>query len=669
MRRHLSFYLLAFFFLITLLPKNATSQAVDTAKNRIFKLGQVNIIGTKDSLRTNQLNSGTINLYNRLDVSHALNLLPGVTLMAVGPRNESAINVRGFDIRQVPVYLDGVPLYVPYDGYIDLARYNTFNLSEINISKGYSSVLFGPNAEGGAINLISRKPVNPFELNAVAGYLSGGYRLNTNIGSSLGKFYYEVSASQLKRNYYPLSSKFIPVKNEDGGHRDNSYNNDIDLSGKVGFTPTASQEYAIGYSYHHGTKGTPVYAGDDTQNSLFKSPRYWKWPKWDTQGLYLLSNNKINATNSIKTRWYYDQFKNEIDSYDTGDYTTITKPYAFKSIYDDYTLGSSIVFENTDIKNNSFSIVGQYKQDVHREHNVGEPIRRDADNNFYAGAEDTYHITSALKVNAGVSFNDRRSTQAQQYVNNAVSDLPGGGNSAWNVQGLVQYDVDKDNNLSFSVARKNRFATIKDRYSFKFGTAIPNPDLKAEDALNYDLSYHTLIGGKFSIQTSGFYSKINNSIQTVNNVQVDPVTKVNQSQVQNVGRAEYYGAELAVGYPILPQLRFDANYTIIVRNNLSAPQIYFTDVPKNKVFASLQYTPISRLYLLASEEYNSSRYSTSYGTKSGAFYLSNIKAHVKLVKGFAIEGGVNNLFDRNYTLVEGYPEEGRNYFINLSFNY
>lgn len=666
-KKLLPIFLITLFY-ITLFTFPAAAQTTDTSKH-VFQLGQVNIIGTKDSLRSNKLSSGTINLYNRLDVSHALSLLPGITLTSIGPRNESAINVRGFDIHQVPIYLDGVPLYVPYDGYVDLARYSTFNLSEIQVAKGYSSILYGPNAEGGAINLISRKPVNPFELNALAGYLTGGYRLSTNIGSKIDKFYYELSASQLKRNYYPLSSSFTPTKNEDGGHRDNSYNNDIDISGKIGFTPTQNQEYAIGYSYHHGTKGTPVYTGDDPQNSLLLKPRFWKWPNWDTQSLYFLSNNKINNTNSIKTRWYYDQFKNEIDSYDDASYTSITKPYAFRSIYNDYTLGSSVVFENTDIKNNSFSIAGHFKQDVHREHNVGEPVRRDADNNFDIGAEDTYHITPAFKANAGIAFMDRSSSEAQQYTNGVVSDIPSNSNSAWNLQGLLQYDLDPNNAISFSVARKTRFATIKDRYSYKLGTAIPNPDLKAEDALNYDLSYRTLLGSKLTLQASGFYSKINNSIQTVNNVQFNATTNTYLSQVQNVGRAEYYGAEFAAGYSIIPQLRVDANYTYIVRNNLSAPQIRFTDVPKNKVFASLQYTPIAKLYFLASEEYDSNRYSTSYGAISGAFYLTNVKAHLNLPKGFSIEGGVNNLFDRNYTLVEGYPEEGRNYFANLIYNY
>jgi iron complex outermembrane receptor protein len=652
---------------ISFLP-GLKAQETESGK-RIFPLGQVNITGTRDSLRANKISAGTINLYNRTDVAQALNLLPGITLTAVGPRNESAITVRGFDIRQVPVYLDGIPLYVPYDGYVDLARFNTFNLSEIVVSKGYSSILYGPNAAGGAINLISRKPVNPFEINAVAGYLSGGYRLNTNIGGSFGKFYYELSASQLKKDYFPLSSSFVPTTYEDGGHRDNSYSDDQAISGKIGFTPAAGQEYAVGYSYQHGKKGTPVYAGNDPLNSLLKNPRFWEWPNWDTQSVYLLSNNRINATNLIKTRWYYDQFKNTINSYDNSSYEAMTRPYAFKSIYDDYTLGSSVTFENTSLKNNTMGIAGHFKQDVHREHNAGEPVRRSADNNFTIGAEDTYQITPSLKINGGLSYMKRQSTQAQQYTNNVVTDLPANNNDAWNAQGLIQYDLDSVNVFSFSVARKTRFATIKDRYSYRFGTAIPNPDLKAENALNYDLTYRTSLAGKLTVQASGFYSKINNSIQMVSNVQTDPATGTQVSQVQNVGRAEYYGAEFAAGYAVARTLRLDANYTYIKRNNLSSPQIYLTDVPENKIFAAVQYTPFSKLYIVASEEYNTKRYSTSYGTVSGDFYLSNVKAHLSIVKSIAIEGGVNNLFDRNYTLVEGYPREGRNYFVNLSYSY
>jgi len=145
----------------------------------------------------------------------------------------------------------------------------------------------------------------------------------------------------------------------------------------------------------------------------------------------------------------------------------MNRPYAFKSIYDDYTLVTSITYENTDLKNNNFSLAGHYKHHVHREHNVGEPTRRAADQNYTIGAEDTYHLTSALKVNAGVSYMDRQSDGAEQYnsTTKVISSLPENKSSSWNLQGLVQYDIDSNNLVSVSVERKRRSATIKDQYS------------------------------------------------------------------------------------------------------------------------------------------------------------------------------------------------------------
>jgi Outer membrane cobalamin receptor protein len=67
-------------------------------------------------------------------------------------------------------------------------------------------------------------------------------------------------------------------------------------------------------------------------------------------------------------------------------------------------------------------------------------------------------------------------------------------------------------------------------------------------------------------------------------------------------------------------------------------------------------------------EYNSSRYSTSYGTKASEFAVANFSAQVKGYRWISIEAGVNNAFDKNYAISEGFPEAGRNYFVNLVFN-
>jgi len=257
------------------------------------------------------------------------------------------VYVRGFDLRQTPLLLDGIPVYVPYDGYVDLARFTTFDLSEVKVSKGYTSLLYGPNAMGGAINLISRKPVKSFEVNGATGWLSGGYRSDLHVGSRLEKWYFPAGISRLNRDSFPLSKSFTPSKNEEGGWRNNSYSRDDKVDVKVGYTPTKNSEYAIGYIYQHGTQGTPVYTGTDTLNSQFKSPRFWKWPYWNKQSLYFLSNTAVARNQYIKTRPYWDQFRNGLDSYDNNTYTTITRPYAFRSIYNDYTFGGIVEYDET----------------------------------------------------------------------------------------------------------------------------------------------------------------------------------------------------------------------------------------------------------------------------------------------------------------------------------
>lgn len=378
---------------IFILKYNVIKAQVATDTAHIFTLGEVIVTAHRNESLANTVNSSKIIAYSRMDVSHSLNLLPGVNLSAVGPRNESGVYVHGFDLRQMPLYLDGIPIYVPFDGYVDLGRFTTFDLAEIQVSKGYSSVLYGLNAIGGAINLITRKPVKPFEAAAEAGYLSGGYLLSTSIGSRMKNSYWQVSASELKRDYYPLSDHFDSTQRENGGKRDNSYSDDSKISAKFGFIPGKGQEYVMGYAYQHGKKGTPVYTGDDTLNSLYKSPRYWQWPNWDKQSIYLITNNFIDSNNYIKARLYYDQFKNKLYSYDDVTYTAISKPYAFKSIYNDYAIGGSIEYGNTSIRNNRLSLAIHFKQDVHREHNEGEPERTFSDNNHNAAIEDVYLIT------------------------------------------------------------------------------------------------------------------------------------------------------------------------------------------------------------------------------------------------------------------------------------
>lgn len=653
------------FPLIGFSQQNNSKYADSLKTSNIFMLGEVIITNHKNKDTLNRVTTKAMETQNKMDVSKALNMLPGINLTASGPRNESMVSVRGFDLRQVPVYMDGIPVYVPYDGYVDLARFTTFDLAAIDVSKGFSSILYGPNSLGGAINLVSRKPSKKLEYDGSLGMINeNGYKGNINIGSNLGKFYFQGGFSYLDRDSFRMSSNFIPTANENGGQRDNSYRTDQKISFKIGWTPTEKSEYAIGYINQQGEKGNPVYTGNDPLNSLLLKPRFWQWPNWDKESIYFISNSSFDDKNSIKTRLYFDRFKNTLDSYDDAAYSTQTKAYAFESIYNDYTYGGNLEYNTKFIPKNDLKIAFHFKEDVHRENNLGEPVRHFIDNTVLVGIEDVYKVNSKFTVIPGVSYNIRKNIEAEDYnsTTKVISDYPAADASdAFNAQIGLFYQLNETQKLGATVSQKTRFATIKDRYSYRMGTAIPNPNLKPEKATNYELNYTANLFHKITFQTALFYSSLSDAILSVSNVEPG------KSQMQNFGKAEYMGIEAQVNYAVLENLSLNLNYTYLERNNLTNPNIHFTDVPNTKVMGTLEYQPIKILRFIANSEFNSSRFSTSYGARVPDYTLLNFYGSGKISKNFSIDAGVNNIFDKNYCLVEGYPEEGRNFFVTLRF--
>src|SRR5262249_25264370 len=114
-----------------------------------------------------------IQRHQALTVDEAIEYLPGVSVDHKAPRNQTGISVGGFDSRQVPLYIDGIPAYVPFDGYVDLTRYLTSDVAAVQVAKGYSSPLLGPNLLGGVVNVVSRQPQKDFEGQAFAGSAPG----------------------------------------------------------------------------------------------------------------------------------------------------------------------------------------------------------------------------------------------------------------------------------------------------------------------------------------------------------------------------------------------------------------------------------------------------------------------------------------------------------------
>ncbi len=654
-------------------PAMADDQAPKSDESGdVFTLGNVEVTGKGESIKNpavEVVTSEDMLQFDTKTVSEAANLVPGVTLAKGGARNESTVYVRGFDLKHAPLFMDGIPIYVPYDGNVDLGRFFTYDLSELVISKGFASVLYGPNTMGGAINMVSKRPTKEFEGSAGAGYSSvDQYHTFANFGTNQGKWYFQGGGSWFDTNGFEMSDHFHNSTYENGGKRENAKAQDWKVSGKLGLTPNSTDEYALSYIYQNGEKGVPPYAGDNLTN---QKKKFWQWPYWRKQSLYFTSNTAIGEKSYVKTRAYYDRFKNSLLIFTDDSYSTVTPNSGNRSWYDDYTYGASIEAGTKLISNNELKLAFLFKDDVHREGDdaTGTPQKRFEERIFTIALEDTIKLTDKLSAILGVSYDFQNTVQAQDYNPvvsggpNVLHDFDRENNSDVNAQAALFYAYSDTGKVHAAVARKNRYPSIKDKYSYRFKTYVPNENLDPEVSNNYEIGVEDTFAKNIRVKSTLFFNDISKYILEVKNVDGT------KSQLQNVGHVQRYGYELEANAALTESLEAGMNYTFMYNKNRTS-DLVITDLPKHKFFAYGTYSPIKQLKLFASLEYDTRRYSSSDGVdEAGEFVVINTKASYEAIKDLVLEAGINNLLDRDYELTEGYPEAGRTYFVQARYTW
>jgi iron complex outermembrane receptor protein len=220
------------------------------------ELGELVVDAMKPAM-TQKLSAEEARDLQRHNLAEALTILPGISLTRTGARVETMVTVRGFDLRQVPVLIDGIPVYVPYDGYADLGRFSVPEASEIEVAKGISPVLAGPNTFGGLVNVYTRRPTEKLEADVHAGVFTGdGWEAGLSAGGREEKWYWQFDLSWMEQDGFELSDDFAPRPTEDGGRRNNSWREDWRASGRIAWTPAPDDEYALGVWIQRGEKGT-----------------------------------------------------------------------------------------------------------------------------------------------------------------------------------------------------------------------------------------------------------------------------------------------------------------------------------------------------------------------------------------------------------------------------
>ena len=660
MRKHLTLFILLLFAVAL----QAQQIPPDSSDIKVFELGEVVINDSTSTSSGTELGAHELEAYGMQSVSNALDLLPGVSLSAVGARNEAMLYIRGYDLRRVPVFIDGMPVYVPYDGYVDLARLQTANVAKISISKGFSSMLYGANSMGGTINIVTRKPISKFEVNGETGtkFSSEGnnsYNTSLNVGSRLDKWYFEGNLSLIDRDFMSLPSSFDTTSGETDNERDNSYTKDFQYQAKVGFEPSEGQEYAISYSGVRSEKGVPIYIGDDPSGKI----RYWQYPDWDKDCIYFHSKTTLSKNYILKTRLFYDKYYNVLKSFDNNTYSTQAKGSSFTSIYDDKTYGGAVELGIYSIKDNELKFAVNTKYDHHKEYNEGETPQNFKDNTVVIAVEDVWNISPKVMLIGGAGYCARFGIEAQDLEDDLLYSFDTPDDKAFNAQAGMYYKVKDNHSLYATVARKSRFATMKDRYSYKMGSALPNPDLESEHSVNTEIGYN---GSSESLQWSvaGYYNFISNTIQEVDDVEPGIY------QLQNTGESEFRGFELSGGWKFHPLFSAGASYSYIDQKNVTNPEIKFVNIPKGKLTGYLKAEKINQYYAMLNVIYHSENNSTSDGEfKAPSFAVVNLDAEYFVIKYVSVKAAVHNLFDELYYYDEGYPEEGRTFNLAITYRF
>jgi len=711
-----------------------------------------------------------IQQHDATNVAKTIDLLPGVEIQHLaGNRNETAFYIRGFSSNgQVPIYLDGIPMYVPYDGYIDLNRFLTSDIAEVQVARGFSSPLLGPNALGGVVNLVTREPSQPFEGDAAMGTSSGNELLSSlRLGTKQTRVLAQGTLDWLQADYTPLSGNFhyptggytalntspnVPYPLTD--HENNSYTRDEKWGGRIGWLPKMGGEYIFSYINQKGQKSDPLYMGANAA-AAFKN--FWKWPYWNKDSYYFLSDTPLGEQSTIKFRVYYDQFRNSIDMYDNSKYNSMNnynpgKNSAEISNYDDHSDGASTEFSTRQVKRNVIGASFFFKDDTHNAINIYpgvpayyathstsasateihlaefNPIQELRDQQFSTGVQDLITFNSRLHASVGFSADHLKGLK-EEYLNSLNQPSKGtlagtqliayecandstntsySGCTAhfwnYNPQASVTYTATPSDIAFVTYEDRGRFPTLKQRYSSGMGSSLPNPELKTEHSQNLNLGYTHIFGSRLTFDGVLFYSRLRDAIESAlvpdpdYNSTTDPkdlngLCSSNNSvghcsENINVGKETHEGLEIAVHSNPISWFKLDTNYTYLNRvigsadlptgATLSSALVLPTGLPKNKLIGTGTFRFPHQILGLVSMRYEGgvTLQDTSYASTS-ALYLPygsslasvDLAAVVPVRTKFSVQAGARNLLDRNYFYTAGYPEEGRNWFVNLRYRF
>ena len=594
---------------------------LDTGK--VYKIGEVVVTGTRNETDVRHL-SQTVSVVNRNKISQALqpSLLPVLTeqipglfvtsrgVMGYGVSGGAAgsISLRGLSggTARLMVMIDGHPQYAGIFGHPIADAYQSFLAERVEVLRGPASVLYGSNAMGGVINIVTRKmQEDGVKTNLRAGYGSWN-TLETELTNRIrkGRFSSVVSGSYNRTDGHRADMGFEQY----GGYAKLGYEvtDNWNLRGDVNVT-----HFNASYP---GPVDAPLLDGDQRI----------------TRGMTSFAvENRYEKTSGAISFFYNwgDHWIN--DGYTPSEGET---PQDDRFLSHDDMMGVSLYQSARFFKGNRITVGFdwfRYGGRAWNEYVSGEQAGTTSDLVDKHEDELAGYIDFRQDIGSWLTFNV--GLRADHHSRIGLEWMPQAG---------LAFHLPHAMELKASASKGFRYPILREMYMFP----PQNPDLLPESMWNYELAFsQRLMEGRLTYGVNLFYIDGKNLIQTLPNPNGSGMLNQNSGAIKNTG------VEVQAAYRIDRHWSVDGNYSFLHMEN---PVIA---APEHKLYAGANFSH-GRWNVSTGVQYIADLF-TAVGDQPETedFVLWNLRASFRACKWLDIWARGENLLAQEYEINAGYP--------------
>jgi len=630
MKIRASILLLCFCVILPLSFVLAQQDRGDEEKSVPYNLGQVLVSASRIEEYAAQTGSSVIVIDRKkieekkyLSVKDALSLEAGIDIASNGAFGGStSVYLRGAPSGNTLVLMDGIRLYDPIatDASYDLANLMLDNVERIEIVKGPQSSLFGSDAMGGVINIITRKGTGKRKFN----FFSEGGSKRTftegfGVSGELGKFSYSAEGSRQDSRGFS--------KARDGQESDAYQNNNF--SGKFGYRPNEDIEVGVKSSY--------VRTKMDLDDGAYADDVDF-WNKYENSLITLFGQQRVNEywNYSLDYSWLRNvrKYIDDSDSYwDT-----------FKA------WGQEVNWQHTVDAGKFFSLP----------QNISDTVIPGFQYTYEAGMErSNYGYLSRMNANREGYYIENKFSLNDKLFN------------------TLAVRVDRHSRFGTHTTGRGTLSYLFEtgtRFKGSYGTGFKAPslyqlfsgygdsNLKAEKTWGYDVGFEQqLFKDHLSLGATFFYNRFKDMIEFDSNASNPRIVAWPFGMYVNRGSAKTEGIEAELIWKPLDNLATKYSFTYLNAMDLSA-QLHLIRRPNDKHIITISYSPFEKLNLSLDAARNVKIYDNFAGNANNRlkdYTLCNFVATFHLNKNIDFYSRIENLFDEIYQEVNGFNTKRR----------